>query len=111
MALTSQDKSKCGAKLFWASDLWSASPGIPRNPSAISRLSYYYLEAPGPVPTDLIVAVSGPRFKTHEHKAGLQRVSPGEIRIASCHAIAKLARDYKEAVAVGQTHAAIAGVT
>ena len=50
MALTSQGKYKCGANLVWVNQLWSVAPGIPMNPSAISRLSSFYLEAPGTTP-------------------------------------------------------------
>ena len=38
-------------------------------------------------------------------------MSPNEIRIACCHAIAKIARDLNEAVVVGQTQAAGADLT
>ena len=57
MALTSQGKYKCGANLFWINQLWSAAPEVPINPSAVDRLSSYYLETPGPVPMDLIIVV------------------------------------------------------
>ena len=53
MALTLQGKYKSGANLFWINQLWSASPGIPINPSAIDRLSAYYLEKPASFPMDL----------------------------------------------------------
>lgn len=109
MALTSQGKYKCGANLFWLNQLWSATPGIPMNPSAIDRLSSYYLEAPGPVPMDLIIAVPHANFKPHENKGGLQCVSPDEIRIAYFGAIAKAVQDCTDAG--GLTPAVQGGLT
>ena len=86
-------------------------PGIPMNPSVMSSLSSFCLEAPGPVAVDLIIAVKGPSFKPHEHEGGLQRVTPEEMRIAYCHANAKTVPDYNEVVAVGRTHDALADLT
>lgn len=92
MALTSQGKYKCGANLFWINQLWSAAPEVPINPSAVDRLSSYYLETPGPVPMDLIIVVPQATFKPHHHKGALQCVSPDEVRIAYFGAIAKAVR-------------------
>jgi hypothetical protein len=110
-ALTSQGKYKCGANLFWVNQLWSASPGIPMNPTAVQRLSSYYLDAPGPVPMDLIIAVPHPGFKPHEHKGGMQCVSPDEVRIAYVGAVARAVQDCNEAVAGGLTPAIIETLT
>ena len=61
MALTSQCKR--GAHLFCVNQLWSVSPGIPMNPSAMSRLPSFYLEAPGPVRMELVIADDGPKLQ------------------------------------------------
>ena len=111
MALTSQGKYKCGGNLFWINQLWSASPGIPINPSAVERLSSYYLETPGPVPMDLIIAVPQPSFKPAEHKGGMLCISPDEIRISYFSAVAQAVRECTEAAAGGLTLAMAKAVT
>jgi hypothetical protein len=108
MALTSQGKYKCGANLFWINQLWSATPGVPINPAAVDRLTAYYLETPGPVPMDLVVAVTAPTVKPHEHRGALQCVSPDEVRIAYFGAIAQAVR---AASAGGLTPAASSALT
>ena len=89
-----QGARKLCSNLLWANEPWSASPSTPINPSAYFRLSSHCMEGPGPVAMDLVIAVNGPSFKPHEHKGGLQRVSPDEVRIAYVCAIAGVARDY-----------------
>ena len=111
MALTSQGKYKCGANLFWINQLWSAAPEVPINPSAVDRLSSYYLETPGPVPMDLIIAVPQSTFKPNQHKGALQCVSPDEVRIAYFGAIAKTVRECNAAHAGGMTPAEVGALT
>jgi hypothetical protein len=111
MALTSQGKYKCGANLFWINQLWTAVPGIPINPSSIERLTAFYLESPGPVPMDLVIAVPQASFKPNEHMGALQCVSPDEVRIAYFSAVAKAVRECSAAEADGLTSAAAADLT
>lgn len=86
-------------------------PEVPINPSAVERLSSYYLEKPGPVPMDLIIAVPQATFKPSQHKGALQCVSPDEVRIAYFGAIAKTVREWNAAKSGGLTPAAVAGLT
>ena len=112
ISLISQGKYKCGGNVFWISQLWSASPGIPINPSSVDRICDYYLGTPGPIPMDLIIAVPQPSFKPQEHKGGLQCVSPDEVRIAYFRAIANDVRELNAAAtAGGLTPAAMTALT
>lgn len=111
MALTSQGKYKCGANLFWINQLWSAAPSVPINPTSVERLASYYLENPGPVPMDLVIAVPTATFKPYEHRGGMQCVSPDEVRIAYFGAVAQAVREYQSAVAGGLTPAVVAALT
>ena len=105
-ALTSHGKYKCGANVFWINHLWTATPGIPLNPSSIERFISHYFENPGPVPMDLIIAVPSPKFAPHENKGGLQCVSPDEVRMAYFRSIAKAVQEWNDASASGLTLAA-----
>ena len=60
---------------------------------------------------DLVIAVTGPSFKPHAHKGGLLCVTPDEVRIPYCRAIAQTVHNYSEAAATGQTPVAIADLT
>ena len=81
------------------------------NPLAISRLSAYYWRLRGQSLMDLMATVSGPSFKPHEHKGGLQCVRTDNVKIAYFGAIAGAVRDYIEAATSGQTPAAVAPLT
>ena len=111
MALTSQGKYTCGANLFWINQLWSASPSAPINPTSVERLASYYLEKPGPVPMDLVIAVPSASFKPYEHRGCMQCVSPDEIRIAYFGAVAHAVRELQSATTGGLTPATITALT